>query len=59
MVAILDRRALTKSYGSFIRQSMLKMWPTTDPQLVRAAFKRLATSHEAALGGQRRGGEEA
>lgn len=52
VVAILDRRVLTKSYGSFIRQSMPKMWPTTDPQLVRAALKRLATSHEAASGGK-------
>ncbi|MDN6428545.1 MAG: ATP-dependent DNA helicase, partial [Propionibacterium sp.] len=30
MVAVLDRRLLTKGYGSFIRASMPSMWPTTD-----------------------------
>lgn len=46
VVAILDRRLLTKGYGSFIRQSMPRMWPTTDPAVVRAALERLAKAGE-------------
>lgn len=44
VVAVLDRRLLTKSYGAFIRQSMPRMWPTTDPAVVRAALERLAAA---------------
>lgn len=42
VVAILDRRVVSKSYGSFIRSSMPTMWPTTDAQVVREALARLA-----------------
>ncbi len=41
VVAVLDRRLLTKSYGAFIRASMPRMWPTWDPDLVRDALERL------------------
>lgn len=44
VLAILDRRLLTKSYGAFILESMPKMWPTRDPSLVRQAIARLAAS---------------
>lgn len=43
VVAILDRRVVSKSYGSFIRSSMPAMWPTTDARVVRQALARLAT----------------
>ena len=42
MVAVLDRRLLTKSYGSFILRSLPDMWPTTDGQVVRASLENLA-----------------
>ena len=44
MVAVLDRRLLTKGYGSFIRASMPSMWPTTDPEVARACLRRLAAA---------------
>lgn len=42
VVALLDRRLLTKSYGAFILRSMPKMWPTTDREVVMGALSRLA-----------------
>ena len=42
VVAILDPRVVTKRYGSFIMRSLPAMWPTTDPQVVRGALRRLA-----------------
>ncbi|WP_022868057.1 ATP-dependent DNA helicase [Schaalia vaccimaxillae] len=42
VVAVLDRRLLTKSYGAYIRSSMPSLWPTTDPQVVRDALGRLS-----------------
>ena len=42
VVAVLDRRLLTKSYGSFILRSLPDMWPTTDGQVVRASLENLA-----------------
>lgn len=44
VVAVLDRRLLTKGYGSFIRDSMPRMWPTTDPEIVRQALARLSAA---------------
>lgn len=42
VVAVLDRRLLTKSYGSFILRSLPPMWPTTDGALVRSSLANLA-----------------
>lgn len=44
VVAVLDRRLLTKSYGSFILKSLPQMWPTTDGSVVRASLANLATA---------------
>ena len=55
MVAVLDRRLLTKGYGSFIRASMPTMWPTTDPEVARGSLRRLAA---AAAGEQSAGAGE-
>lgn len=41
VVAVLDSRLETKRYGSYLRASMPQMWPTSDPQVVRGALKRL------------------
>ena len=42
VVAILDPRVVTKRYGGFIMRSLPSMWPTTDPDVVRGALRRLA-----------------
>lgn len=44
VVAILDSRLETKRYGSYLRASMPQMWPTSDPQVVRGALKRLVAA---------------
>ena len=44
VVAILDPRLVTARYGGFLRACLPPMWPTTDPQVVRAALERLAAS---------------
>jgi len=41
VVAILDPRLHTKSYGSLMLRSLPPMWRTTDPELVRDALARL------------------
>ena len=41
VVAVLDNRLVTKRYGSYLRASMPQMWPTSDPEVVRGALKRL------------------
>jgi ATP-dependent DNA helicase DinG len=41
VVAILDPRLATARYGSFLRASLAPFWPTTDPEVVRAALRRL------------------
>ncbi len=41
VVAILDPRLATARYGGFLRASLPPFWPTTDPDLVRAALRRL------------------
>ena len=43
VVAILDPRLATARYGGFLRASLPPFWPTTDPDVVRAALRRLAT----------------
>jgi ATP-dependent DNA helicase DinG len=42
VVAILDPRLLTARYGSFLRASLPPFWTTTNPEVVRAALRRLA-----------------
>ncbi|PPK68922.1 ATP-dependent DNA helicase [Actinokineospora auranticolor] len=44
VVAILDPRLATARYGGFLRASLPPFWPTTDPDVVRAALRRLAAS---------------
>ncbi|MBX6766425.1 MAG: ATP-dependent helicase, partial [Actinomadura rubrobrunea] len=41
VVAILDPRFATARYGSFLRASLPPFWPTTDPDVVRNALRRL------------------
>ncbi|SDD72055.1 ATP-dependent DNA helicase [Actinokineospora iranica] len=41
VVAILDPRLATARYGGFLRASLPPFWPTTDPEVVRAALRRL------------------
>jgi ATP-dependent DNA helicase DinG len=43
VVAILDPRLVTARYGGFLRASLPPFWPTTDPDVVRAALRRLAS----------------
>ena len=44
VVAVLDPRLVTARYGDFLRKSLPPFWTTTDPQLVRAALRRLNTT---------------
>lgn len=41
VVAILDRRIVTKRYGAFFIRSLPAFWRTNDPQVVRGALSRL------------------
>ncbi|QWW20703.1 ATP-dependent DNA helicase [Schaalia sp. 19OD2882] len=41
VVAILDKRLTTKSYGSFLRASLPPMWPTSRTEVVLEALRRL------------------
>jgi ATP-dependent DNA helicase DinG len=41
VVAVLDSRLATARYGKFLRASLPPFWPTTDPQVARAALRRL------------------
>ncbi|MCA1674641.1 MAG: ATP-dependent DNA helicase, partial [Actinobacteria bacterium] len=41
VVAVLDPRLTTARYGGFLRASLPPFWPTTDPEVVRAALRRL------------------
>ncbi len=43
VVAVLDPRVATARYGSYLTRSLPPLWPTTDPAVVRAALRRLAT----------------
>ncbi|HLK01932.1 MAG TPA: ATP-dependent DNA helicase [Streptosporangiaceae bacterium] len=44
VVAVLDPRLVTARYGDFLRKSLPPFWTTTDPALVRAALRRLASA---------------
>ena len=44
VVAVLDPRLMTARYGDFLRATLPPFWTTTDPELVRAALRRLAAS---------------
>ena len=44
VVAVLDNRLETKRYGGFLKNSMPQFWPTTNPDTVRGALKRLVAS---------------
>lgn len=44
VVAVLDPRLSTARYSGFLRSSLPPFWSTTDPQVVRAALRRLADS---------------
>ncbi|XCB30351.1 ATP-dependent DNA helicase [Arcanobacterium hippocoleae] len=48
VVAVLDSRLLTKSYGRFLLRSMPRLWMTDDSQIVCAALSRLAAQAETA-----------
>ncbi|WP_133743027.1 ATP-dependent DNA helicase [Actinorugispora endophytica] len=41
VVAVLDPRLATARYGSFLRSSLPPYWGTTDPEVARAALRRL------------------
>ncbi|GLZ41024.1 ATP-dependent DNA helicase [Actinokineospora sp. NBRC 105648] len=45
VVAVLDPRLATARYGGFLRASLPPFWPTTDPEVVRAALRRLAAAN--------------
>ena len=42
MVAVLDPRLATARYSGFLRASLPPFWATTDPEVARAALRRLA-----------------
>jgi len=42
VVAVLDPRLATARYGSFLRASLPPFWHTTDPEVVRAALRRIS-----------------
>jgi ATP-dependent DNA helicase DinG len=44
VVAVLDPRLVTKRYGDYLRASLPPFWQTTDPEVVRAALRRLSTA---------------
>jgi ATP-dependent DNA helicase DinG len=41
VVAVLDPRLVTARYGSFLKASLPPFWSTTDPEVVRAALRRI------------------
>ncbi|MDX6429698.1 MAG: ATP-dependent helicase DinG [Streptosporangiaceae bacterium] len=44
VVAILDPRLVTARYGGFLKASLPPFWSTTDPEVVRAALRRIGAS---------------
>ena len=46
VVAVLDSRLRTARYGGFLTRSMPALWPTTKPDVVRAALQRLSVRPE-------------
>jgi ATP-dependent DNA helicase DinG len=51
VVAVLDPRLATARYGGFLKASLPPFWPTTDPEVVRNALRRLDASASAAHDG--------
>ena len=47
VVAVLDSRLRTARYGGFLTRSMPALWPTTKPDVVRAALERLVVRPDA------------
>ncbi|GAA1972650.1 ATP-dependent DNA helicase [Amycolatopsis minnesotensis] len=41
VVAVLDSRLATARYGGFLKASLPPLWPTLDPEVARAALRRL------------------
>ncbi|MDO5646159.1 MAG: ATP-dependent DNA helicase [Dermabacter sp.] len=41
MVVVLDQRLATKRYGSYLREAMPRLWPTSSPDVALAALARL------------------
>ncbi len=48
VVAVLDSRLASKSYGTFIRRSLLPYWPTTNLETVQGALRRLGKNDDTA-----------
>jgi ATP-dependent DNA helicase DinG len=48
VIAVLDPRLATARYGGFLRASLPPYWQTTDPEVVRAALRRLASGRATA-----------
>lgn len=46
VVAVLDPRLATARYGTFLARTMPPFWQTTDPEVARAALRRLAAHDE-------------
>ncbi|MBP2476718.1 ATP-dependent DNA helicase DinG [Crossiella equi] len=43
VIAVLDPRLVTARYGGFLRASLPPFWMTTDPEVVKAALRRIDT----------------
>ena len=50
VVAVLDSRLRTARYGGFLTRSMPALWPTTKPDVVRAALRRLSVRPDVPTG---------
>lgn len=48
VIAVLDPRLATAGYGGFLRSSLPPYWGTADPEVARAALRRLAEKADAA-----------
>ncbi|MDO5719138.1 MAG: ATP-dependent DNA helicase [Actinomycetaceae bacterium] len=48
MIAILDSRVASKSYGSFIMRTLPKLWPTQNRDVALASLRRLRSCHNSA-----------
>jgi ATP-dependent DNA helicase DinG len=46
VVAVLDPRLATARYSGFLRESLPPFWTTSDPEVVRAALRRLAAADQ-------------
>lgn len=59
VVAVLDPRLVTARYGGFLRASLPPYWTTTDPQVARAALRRIdAAATPVGSGGDGEGDSE-